>query len=429
MLSRRRFLGVAGGTVAGGAIAGRLAWAALLGDQVDDARRAPTGTTPGSSPASSPPRSSGDRVLVVVQLSGGNDGLNTLVPAGVGTYHDARPTLGVADTEVLALAGTDRWGLHPALAPLVPHWERGGLAAIEAVGFPDQTRSHFAASDTWWSAAPSDGSTTGWLGRWLDTTTEPTNPLQAIALGGGSPALIGRSALSTVVLDPATFALRTPKGADAATIRDAFLATSSPLAAAPTAAAAQRAVPSALDAVDLLARATDLGAASEDAAPDRAGSLTELLRTAAGIIDLRLGTQVLLVAGNGFDTHANQAERHPLLLADAAAGIAGFLDTMQQQGRADDVLVITTSEFGRRVAENGSGTDHGDGNVQFAFGPMVNGRQVIGQADLTQLHDGDVRSTIDARSLYANALDWLSGSTAHADEVLGRPYDRLALLR
>lgn len=444
MLSRRRFLGVTTGAVAAGAIGGRLAWGGLLGDQVEASRSSgggPLGTATNATGSRAPSLPT-NRVLVVVQLSGGNDGLNTLVPVGDGKYFDARPTLQVKDADVLKLSGADRWGLHPALAPLLGHWEQGRLAAIDAVGFPDQTRSHFAASDTWWSAAPKDGATTGWLGRWLDTTADPTNPLHAIALGGGSPALIGRTALSTVVLDPTTFSLRTPKGADAKTIRDAFLATGAPLAAEPIAAAAQRAVPSALDAVDLLAKATGRGAEANGEAGAGAGGfggeakkgenqfgLTELLQTAAGIIDLQIGTQVLLVAGSGFDTHSDQANRHPLLLADAAAGIAGFLDAMQQQGRADDVLVITTSEFGRRVQENGSGTDHGDGNVGFALGPMVDGGRVIGEADLTKLGDGDVRSTIDARSLYANAIDWLSGAAGAADEVLGAPYDRYSLLR
>ena len=365
-------------------------------------------------------------MLVVVQLTGGNDGLNTLVPAGDGRYFDARPTLGVADADVVALPGTDRWGLHPELRPLLESWTRGDLVAVDALGFPDQTRSHFAASDTWWSAAPQDGATTGWLGRWLDAGDHPENPLRAIALGGGSPALAGERARSTVVLDPASFTLRTPKGVDARTIRDAFLATAAPLDASPLTAAAQLAVPSTLDAVDLLATAAARGDA--DGAGGFGGEakkggnrygLTELLQTAAGLIDLDLGTQVILVAGNGFDTHADQATRHPQLLADAAAGIAGFLDTMQQQGRADEVLVITTSEFGRRVAENGSGTDHGDGNVQFAIGPMVQGGQVIGEADLAKLHDGDVRSTIDSRS-YARPR--ISSATAGSPDSQSRAF-------
>jgi uncharacterized protein (DUF1501 family) len=211
---------------------------------------------------------------------------------------------------------------------------------------------------------------------------------------------------------------------DAARIRDAFLATAAPLASDGALAAAQAAVPSALEAVDLLARAS--AAAPGDAAEGglgrvapatgRSTAITDLLRTAAGIIGLDLGTQVVVVVASGFDTHADQLDRHPELLADLATGIAAFHDAVAQTGRADDVLLMTTSEFGRRVAENGSGTDHGAGGVQFLLGSGA-------------LDQGDLRSLIDARSLYANALDWLGGPTGPTDEVLGTRYDRLGLVR
>ena len=137
-----------------------------------------------------PHSAAGDRVLVVVQLSGGNDGLNTLVPVTDGRYHDARPTLAVAEGDALALPGQDRLGLHPALAPLLPLWESGRVAALESIGYEESGRSHFAALDTWWTATPDHSLRTGWLGRWLDQTDPGDgDPLVAIALGSGSPAL------------------------------------------------------------------------------------------------------------------------------------------------------------------------------------------------------------------------------------------------
>ena len=417
MVSRRTFLGLAGGSavvVAGGA----LGWQALLGEHLARTVDDQAGGRAGS-----------QRVLVVVQLSGGNDGINTLIPAGDGRYFDARPTLGVKEADVVALPGTDRYGLHPRLAPMLPLWQRGQLAAIDGIGFPDQSRSHFSASDTWWSATPDQPLRTGWLGRWMDATDAGANPLRAVALGGGSPALVGEQSRSTVVLDPAGFALRTPRGADGDAIRRAFLATAEPLASDPMAAAAQEAIGSSLQAVDVLARAaTGPGRATAG----EATTITGLLSTAAGIIDLQVGTEIIVVAGNGFDTHSDQARRHPDLLADLAGGLTTFLDTIESRGQADQVLVITTSEFGRRVEENGSGTDHGDGSVHFLAGPMVAGGQVVGQADLADLVDGDLRSSIDSRSLYANALDWLSGpagATGLADDVLGLSADRYSLLR
>ena len=418
MVTRRTFLGLAGGAavVAAGGVLG---WEALLNDHLDaTSGGGATGSTePGSSNAA--------RVLVIVQMSGGNDGVNTLIPAGDGRYFDARPTLGIKEADVVTLPGTDRYGLHPQLAPLVPLWQQGHLAAIDGIGFPDQTRSHFSALDTWWSAMPDEPIHTGWLGRWMDATGDGTNPLRAVALGGGSPALVGERALSTVVLDPAGFALRTPRASDIDAVRHAFLATAAPLSADPMHAAAQQAIPATLQAVDLLAQASS---APVDAKSDST-SITALLATAAGIIDLRVGTQIIVVAGSGFDTHSDQARRHPDLLADLAGGLTGFLDTVAAQGQADDVLVITTSEFGRRVQENGSGTDHGNGSVHFLAGPMVAGGQVVGHADLGDLVDGDLRSSIDSRSLYANALDWLSGTDGPTDDVLGQTADRYSLVR
>jgi uncharacterized protein (DUF1501 family) len=435
-LSRRGFLTLGGGIAVAGAIGGRLAWGSLVAEHVEQAT---TGAAPDTSnpaaPGSSLPAAAG-RVLVIVQMSGGNDGLNTLIPAGDGAYFDARPTLQVKEADVLSLAGTDHYGFNPALRPLLPLWERKQLVALDAIGLPEQTRSHFAAMDAWWSATPGQTRRNGWVGRWLDRTGDPTNPLRAIALGGGSPALMGERAIATVVRDPATFTLRTPKGSSAEQIRDAFLATAAPLESDPTFAAAQASVPSALRAVDVLAQAARSGSGTGDDAAEApsgkagaASDVTDLLRTAAGIIDLDLGTQVILVDADGFDTHSDQARRQSELLADVATGIATFLDAVQAQGNGDRVLVMTTSEFGRRVHENGSGTDHGNGNVQFLAGPMVAGGQIVGAADLTHLDQGDLRASIDTRSLYANALDWLSGAGGPSDEVLGGPYDRYGLVR
>ena len=156
--------------------------------------------------------------------------------------------------------------------------------------------------------------------------------------------------------------------------------------------------------------------------------MADLLGVAAGIIDLEIGTDIIVVGVSGYDTHANQATTHPQLLDDLAQGLIGFLAAIDQQGRSDDVLVMTTSEFGRRVRENGSGTDHGEGGLQFLAGKPVHGKQVVGAADLTHLDNGDIKSTIDTRSLYANALDWLSRDPNLSDDILGGHFDRMNLV-
>lgn len=426
MLSRRQFLGVAAGGAAAAA-GGALLWSQQVDEQI---LRGGAAAGPGRS----------GRVLVVVQMGGGNDALNTLVPAADGRYRDARPNVAVPETDLLALPGTTDVALHPSLAPLVPRWESGQIAALQGVGFLSQTRSHFAASDTWWSA--SGDPTTGWLGRWLDATADPDappDPLRAVALGGGAQALIAERSLSTFVRDPGAFRLLATGAADPQAVVEAFQATAEPVSGDPLVAAAQDAVPATLEAVELLTGVAEDRAAAEQAAGTDGGvavgegargygtPITDLLATAAGIIELDVGTQVIVVGVDGFDTHADQPARHAALLSDVAGGITGFLDGMEAAGRAEDVLVVTTSEFGRRVAENGSlGTDHGSGGSQLLAGPMVAG-QIVGDVDLGALIDGDLVNEIDARSLYAVGLDWLGG--ADAAEILDEDPDRYGLLR
>ncbi len=414
-LSRRRFIATAGGAAGAAAVAGG-AWAALVRDGVEESR--PTGTsTTSTSTTTSLARdpASGRRVLVVLELAGGNDALNTLVPAA-GRYRDARPTLAVPEQD---LVGSGDHGLHPALAALAPWWESGSLAAVVGVAMTDQSRSHFEAMDAWWSASADPGIRTGWLGRWLDATAPPgePDPLRAIALGGGQRALLADEARSTVVHSPEAFALRTPPGIDNDALVEAFLATSAPLSSAPELAAAQTAIPSTLSAVDLLGSVM---------AGEESAGVTSLLQTAAGIIDLDIGTRVITVGTGGFDTHADQAARHGQLLTDVGDGVAGFFERLEQDGNHERVMLVTTSEFGRRVAENGSGgTDHGTGGLQFLCGAGVAGGRVVGEYDLDHLVDGDLPATVDTRSVYAAALDWLGGPT---DDLLDGSHDRLGLL-
>jgi uncharacterized protein (DUF1501 family) len=435
MLSRRRFLGLAGGVGAVGAAGGAAAWSTLLRDRVDEAvaqRDANSSTDPTTT---LPSRNTG-RVLVVLQLNGGNDGLNTMVPTDA-RYRDARRTLAIPEAELVPF-GNDAYHLHPSLAPLAPLWERGLVSAMQGVGLEDQSRSHFKAMDTWWSATPGKASATGWLGRWLDATESGSapNPLRAIALGGGAPALVGVDSLPTVVVSPAAFSMRTPRGCDAQTLTEAFLATAQPLVRDNDVfAAAQQAFPDTVEAIELMqsvrAPAGQTGNADNGtaAAAARNGgqSAVTLLQSAAGIIEQDIGTRVILVSVNGFDTHADQLDRHATLLTDVGTGIAQFTSRIEAAGKADDVLLVTTSEFGRRVAENASeGTDHGNGSVALLVGAGVAGGKVVGDLGLGSLVDGDLPLSIDTRSLYGVALEWLGGPI---DEVLGGSFDRYGLLR
>jgi uncharacterized protein (DUF1501 family) len=430
-LSRRKFIGAAGG-IAGAAAIGGGVWATLLRGSVENSASGLAGGTSTTMPATTTTAAGAnltvpyaDRVLVIVEMAGGNDALNTLV-SNDGRYRDGRPELAIAESDLVSLPGAD-FGLHPSLSALLPHWEAEAMAAVAGSGMTEQTRSHFKAMDTWWSGGPGAGSQTGWLGRWLDETLVGENdPLRAIALGGGSRALIGAKTLATVVQSPQTFSLRTMERSDNDAIVEAFLATSVPLSNVPEVAAAQYAVPSTLSAVELLASVSGDDDA-DGSGPYEGNTVTNLLQTAAGIIDLGIGTRVITVGINGFDTHANQVGPHADLLADVGDGIAEFLGRLDVDGHSDKVMVVTTSEFGRRVVENGSaGTDHGNGGCQLLFGPAVAGRQVVGDYDFANLDNGDLPTVVDARSVYSAALDWLGGPT---DDVLAGPHDRLGLLR
>lgn len=423
-ISRRAFLGGA----AGAAAVGGGTWAALIREGIETATPAVSSTTTLASAATTTTAavaqaaatsgvadSVSDRVLVVLELAGGNDALNTLVPDAAG-YHDARPLVGLTDSELVAMVGTDH-RLHAALGGLVAFWEAGTMSAVAGVAIPEQSRSHFQAMDAWWSGSIGP-SQTGWLGRWLDLSLDDerngvNDPLRAIALGGGSPALVGTRTSATAIRNPADFNLRTQRGTDADALIDAFLATSSPLVADPTVAAAQQAIPGTLDAVALLATASSDDSGVDARTPGSGRTVQELLTTAANIIDMGIGTRVFTVGVGGFDTHAAQREKHDALLRDVGAGLETFFARLEASGHLDKVMVVTTSEFGRRVAENGSGgTDHGNGGLQFVFGPSVAGGIVHGGFDLDSLDRGDLPRVVDARSVYRSGLEWLGGDGA-----------------
>jgi uncharacterized protein (DUF1501 family) len=410
-VSRRRFLIGGGGLLAAGALGGG-AWAWTRRDGSPAVEVSP------ESDSSSPPTTAGtagDRVLVVVQLSGGNDALNTLVPLD-GRFPDARPSLAVADGGLVAMTGTTVYGLHPSFASWKSLLAAGQVAALAGIGFEHPDRSHFVALAEWWAGADRPGSA-GWLGRYLDATAGAhDSPLRAVALGGGTPALTAEHSVATVVNDVAGFGLRAPRTVDRSSLVRAWEGLGPSYAAAG-------------DAVDTFQKLATGGRGASDGGPvakgggGREGELVELLAAAAALIHEEPAVRVVQVMGGGFDTHAGQADTQARLLTDLADGVAGFFTTLGDD--AARVLLVTVSEFGRRVAENGSGgTDHGKAGVQFVVGPAVNGG-VYGQYDLGALDDGDLPARIDPGSLYTLALDWLG---APVEEILDRRYDPLGVI-
>ena len=423
---RRHFLRLGGGAVT----------VVALGACTDATTRAPSGTlaAPGETVADSAATTTVDTVaptttsdssgavfsgrrLVVVQMNGGNDLLNTLPPTD-STYRQLRPTLAISADEVVALDGVTTCGLHPSLAGLSPLWQQGRLALIQGIGFEVPNRSHFVSMDRWWHA--DELGAPGWLGRVLDEMPTEPSPLFATALGSGAPLLNGRTVQPSVITSPESFRW---VGIDPEWV-DAM---GDDPSAGDLAAAARHAFHRTVQAVNDFSAVTG-GDATDDELPEREGgaTITAGLAVAAQLLAADVGTQLVVVSASGFDTHANQLPVHAELMADLGDGLVEFMAAIEASGLSDQVMVIGTSEFGRRAAQNASGgCDHGAGGFAFALGDGVRGG-LYGEVDLGDLLDGDVRPTIDPTALMSRCLEWLG---VDASSLPGDRNDALPLLR
>lgn len=361
-------------------------------------------------------KASGDTILVVCQLSGGNDGLNTVVPYADHAYYSLRPQLGIAEKDVLKL--TDHMGLHPGLTGLQQLYKEGKVAIIQNAGYPHPNRSHFRSMDIWQSASPDGNLHFGWLGRHFDNQMHghPLNPVVALGLSTDKPlALSAKSAsipcfasltdVQRMVGDPdSEKMLRQIQGADAMT--------------GSATRAVQQASQSALDAMEILTKQLNGFTPKQTYANDSFGNgfkqVSQLIATSPA-------TRVVYFSAGGFDTHARQPDSHAKLLTGFGNAVLAFQREMEALGKADKVVVLVFSEFGRRAAENASiGTDHGAAAPMFLIGSKVKGGLHGPVPDLAHLQDGDVAMTTDFREVYAATLDhWMGGSSA---TVLGQQF-------
>ncbi|MER3496865.1 MAG: hypothetical protein C4320_08950, partial [Armatimonadota bacterium] len=364
----------------------------------------------------------GDTVLVVCQLTGGNDGLNTVVPYSDALYAKLRPTVGLKDGALLKLDANS--ALHPSLDGLHGLYKQGKVAVIQSVGYPKPNRSHFKSMDIWQSASPDDKLTRGWIGRHFDAKlqTGPLNPVVALGLSTEKPlALTGNKASI-----PCFASLADVQGmigdADAErTLRDVQgmdAASGSPLRAV------QDANRSALDAMSTLNQKLKLFTPKEMYGDDAFGRGFQQIAHLVGASPL---TRVVYFSAGGFDTHARQVDTHARLLKGFGDAVAAFQREMELAGRADKVIVLVFSEFGRRVAENASaGTDHGAAAPMFLIGKPVKGGMYGSRPDLTDLQDGDLKFKTDFREVYATALDsWMGGDS---EITLGQKFAHMPLL-
>jgi uncharacterized protein (DUF1501 family) len=364
-----------------------------------------------------------DHALVVVELGGGNDGLNTVIPFEDALYYRNRRTLGIPKKEVIRLG--DRVGLHPRMKALGELFREGRMAVVQGVGYPDPDRSHFRSMEIWHTAStePSPPAA-GWLGRCLDALP-PLSPdafPRGLALTDALPQALQaqREAVPVVAqLD----SLGEADGAQVALLRK--LSTGSGPGPGPAAFLRRQA--------DTLYRTADrLKAAADKAQPSPAieypeGDLPAQLRRAAQILGADLGVRVLFASLDGFDTHSGQAGTHADLLESLSKSLVAFHRDLAARKLSDRVIVMVFSEFGRRVDENASlGTDHGAASCMFLIGDQVKGGLAGQYPSLDKLGDGDLIHSTDFRSVYATLLDhWLG---CPAETVLGKPFPTLALV-
>lgn len=368
-----------------------------------------------------------ERVLVVIQLSGGNDGLNTVIPVHDREYHNARPGIGVRETDALPL---DRAGvaLHPALASLRELHDEGLLATVQGVGYPNPNRSHFLSMDIWHTARD-EGVGDGWIGRFVDSEC-PDNQQAGVALGRETPLAMQGRRVKPISFESAELFRWTGDAAHPALVGpyERIVNAGAPEGEDPdsTRAFLMRTALDARIAGDQIRTAV----AARPLAEFPRTELGEQLRMVSSMIRAGLRTRVYYVSLGGFDTHSGQGGaqgRHAALLRQYADALKAFYDDLRAQANDARVLTLTFSEFGRRVRQNASGgTDHGAAAPLFLAGPMVRAGVLNDHPSLSNLDDGDLRYQVDFRSIYAAVLsDWLKAD--HRPVLAGsyRPFPAL----
>ena len=366
---------------------------------------------------------SADTVLVVCQLSGGNDGLNTVVPYADSLYYKARPTL--AHKEDVVLKINEQLGFHPNMKGVHGLYKQGKVAVIQNVGYPKPNRSHFKSMDIWQSASPDDKLKNGWIGRHVDNKLKAgaVNPVMTLGLSTEKPlALAGEKASIPCFASLADVQnmlgdkdsermLREIQGADA-------------MMDSPT-RVVQQANKAALDAMSVLSKQLSTFTPKQTYGDDAFG---KGFKQISQLIGASPATRVVYFSAGGFDTHARQADAHGKLMENFSNAVTAFQSEMEALGRADKVIVLVFSEFGRRVTENASqGTDHGAASSMFIIGSKVKGGVYGGSPNLTDLQDGDIKYKIDFREVYAAALDnWMGGDS---EIVLGQKFTPLGVIK
>jgi uncharacterized protein (DUF1501 family) len=365
-----------------------------------------------------------ERILVVIELAGGNDGLNTVVPFGDPAYYRARPKLGIPDRDVIKVAGG--FGFHPSMVGFERLYKDGMLAVVHGCGYDHPSLSHFSSMGYWHTAVPNGGEALGWLGRLADATYDPSTRNLIVDLGNSQSLAVRSGRHSPLVFeDPARFRREGTDGEKRVIAELSQSATSSNAALEFLSSTAHNATESS----DFVRQASAAYHTPVDYGVG--GGIGGNLQRVAALIAAEMPTRLYYVtyAGNSFDTHVQQADLHSRLLMYTADAVRGFMEDMKRIGRADQVAVMIFTEFGRRVEENGSlGTDHGTATPMFLLGKGVRGGFYGQHPSLTDLDDGNMKMTTDFRRVYATAIkEWLGYDDTQA--VLKARFDTLDIFR
>lgn len=365
-------------------------------------------------------------VLVVIQLSGGNDGINTLIPYGMGGYFDARPTLKLGEHEVLAI--DNQVGLHPSLVNLKSFYDQGRLAIVQGVGYPSPDHSHFRSMEIWQTAGPEQYLRTGWLGRYASASLASyRNPLKTIQIGNGANKSLYAEDVSVPViqtldaynfLDP-----KTPK-ADQNRLAKAFLDMYDP---SRQGTVIKVTCERGKDAYESVQAVHQLTSSYQVKVEYPKTNIARDLQLVSKMLAGGSGTRVFYLEIGGFDDHVQEKELHAKLLKQLDEALGAFYRDLEAQGLANRVATMAFSEFGRRVKENGNGgTDHGTAAPMFVLGGGVKGGLYGVMPSLTDLSNGDLKYQVDFRSVYYTVIDnWLKGD---ARSALGKVYEKLPFI-
>ena len=389
------------------------------------------------------PNGKDGKILVVVQLAGGNDGLSTVVPHGDDVYHRARPVIGLDAKSVLKI--NDYVGLHPNMTAMKSLYDEGHLGIVQGVGYPNPNRSHFRSTDIWASGQPDrDVVSSGWVGRYFDNACPGCDPHVGVAIGGTLPLTMqGEHVMPLSIERPEAYRYQ---GHDRTNYEKLNRPSDnqgptdlSPNTMAESSRYHKKIEITSESQLDFLQRtAMDAQVSSDDilrmTSNRRPGvnypqsEFGNALQTISSMIAGGLPTRVYYASLGGFDTHAQQKPRHDKLMQELSDSLGMFMKDLKQQGNQDRVLVMTFSEFGRRVEQNASGgTDHGAASQMFLAGPNINPGLLGKYPSLKDLDQGDLKYNVDFRSVYATILqNWMD---TPSKPILGSQFPTFPILR